>query len=662
MPYDCMIMRSTSFLGLVSTLSLLAAGGFLASIAGCADDTNTGGAGGSGGSGGSGGAGGAGEVCDSHAIKGAASFSDNTEAWGLVGVAGGRVMSGDVNGDGYADLLVHGFAPNARETVGGAKLTYLLINEADGDKRVFVDRTYESGFAAPADGSTTELKASHLAVLGDVDNDLDLDIFSGTYTDVPAALPATAGDLDRSEIYLNDGVGNFTLLPNSGVGFEAARRTSSATFVDVDRDGALDLFVGVHYSASGAMQAPALYLGNGDGTFADVTSDWQVDDEKRATFGVTSCDLDDDGLPELVMSAYARGPDVLYTQQGGTYEDVGEDAAIAFDENKDYTDNQNFLCWCTVNPTQAECEGVASPAVQCPTPAGAAWASSETKDNRLGGNTFSTVCHDIDGDGKLDLYNAEIAHWWAGQSSDKSNVLYNTSAGPGQLSFTHADRAEKGLEVPHVGVDWNEGGIVALAADLNGDARTDIVLGASDYPDQYGWVFRQDVDQNFQEVGEEIGFHHPCAVGLTTADFDRDGDLDVVVASGTARDCAEIWETNEIHIYENGGEAGSSWLAIRLAGDGTTTNAAGLGARVKVTAGGVTQVQELTSGYGHFGLQNDTSLFFSLGGCESAATVEIVWPDQNRTTSVYEAVAGGRLVELRQGDEAVHELLPAGGE
>ncbi|MBL8741631.1 MAG: VCBS repeat-containing protein, partial [Myxococcales bacterium] len=243
-----MIIRSTPSFGHSRGFCLVALLGL--ALAGCGDDSGTGAAGaGPAGGGDVGGAGGGLPVCDAHAVEGVTSFSDETVAWGLVGVAGGRVMSGDLNGDGYADLLVHGFTPNVRETVGGAKLTYLLMNEADGDRRVFVDRTYESGFAVPADGSTTELKASHLAVLADVDNDGDLDIFSGTYSDEPPALPETPGDLDRSEIYLNDGGGSFSLLPDSGVAFDEPRRTSSGTFADVNRDGAIDLFVGVHYTA-----------------------------------------------------------------------------------------------------------------------------------------------------------------------------------------------------------------------------------------------------------------------------------------------------------------------------------------------------------------------------------------------------------------------------
>src|SRR5688572_29111192 len=99
-------MRS-SFLGLFLAV---------AAIGACGDDTSTSGGGGSGnaggqgagggdgGAGGEGGTGGTPPSCDVHATEGTASFTDTTEAWGLTGVAGGRVMSGDVNGDGFPDL------------------------------------------------------------------------------------------------------------------------------------------------------------------------------------------------------------------------------------------------------------------------------------------------------------------------------------------------------------------------------------------------------------------------------------------------------------------------------------------------------------------------------------------------------------------------------
>ncbi|HTJ84523.1 MAG TPA: CRTAC1 family protein [Polyangiaceae bacterium] len=639
----------------LGALAALAASVGLSAFSGCGDSGSTG-------------TGGQGpETCDGHVPRGVLSFADKTEAWGLVGIAGGRVMSGDVDGDGYPDVFVHSFTPNVREQKGsGTHYLYLLKNEPkDGGGRHFVDRTYESGFAAPADGSTTELKSSQLAVLGDVDNDGDLDVFSGTYSDVPAADPPTPADLDRSEIYLNDGTGKFALVPESGVEFKTPRRTSSATFVDVDNSGTLDLFVGVHYTASGTLQAPALYLGNGDGTFADVTTAWGVNAQKRATFGVASCDVDDDGVRDLMMASYARGPNVLYqmkAESGPPYVDVGVSSTMAYDDDQAYQDNQNFLCWCTVHGTDPACAGAADPLVQCPTPADSAWSMvSETKPERLGGNTFTLLCSDITGDGKMDLYEADIAHWWAGESSDKSNLLVGAHDETG-IHFERTDRAASGLEVPHVGVDWNEGGIVAAAADLDGDARQDIILGTSDYPDQFSWIYHQKDDGTFEELGDKIGLHHPCAVGVTVADFDRDGDLDVVVASGTARDCAEIWSTNEIHLYENGASDGDKgWLAIRLHGSGAgASNTAGIGAKVEVEAGGVTQTQQMTGGYGHFGLANDSVLFFPLGDCTRASKITVTWPDGTRSQSKLSEVEGGRLIEIRQGEKDPVEVLPGG--
>jgi hypothetical protein len=658
--------RSASLLALLVPVAIAACGGGEGNpneTSGTA--SGSGAAGGSGGSGGGTGGGGGVPACDVHATAGVAHFTDRSDAWGLTPaqIVGNRISAADLNGDGYPDLVIHAIGSNNREQIGSGKhLLYVLMNEPkDGGGRQFVDRTAESGYGATLDASATEYRSAQLAIFADVDNDGDLDVFSGVYTNPDlVAVPPTAADLDRSQILLNDGAGHFTIKQGSAVPPVTGKTTTGASFVDVDRNGKLDLFLGFWYGASSA-SPQQLFLGNGDGSFVDISQAAGVTTSanRRPAYGVTACDVNGDGLSELIVSGYGRSPEILYVNDGTQhFNDVAVAANAAYDDNQDYQDNEFFKCYCTLHAADADCQGVLNPSVVCPQPADAYWSPTfDTKPNRLGGNTFTTVCSDITGDGALDLYNAEIAHWWAGQSSDRSQLLVNRND-PAAIVFDRIPPDQNGMAWDHPTVDWNEGGIMAAAADLDNDGREDVVVGASDYPDQFGLFFHQKPDGTFEEIGEAQGFHHPCVSGIAIADFDRDGDLDVVVGSGTARDCGKIWATNEVHFYENDASALGHYLAIKLRGDGTTTNTTGIGARVVIDANGVKITKELGAGYGHMGMQNDTALFFGLGACAAVNSVEVTWPNQARTVERFENVTTDRLIELRQGDPAVYDVIP----
>jgi hypothetical protein len=477
---------------------------------------------------------------------------------------------------------------------------------------------------------------------------------------------------DRSEILINDGKGVFSLAPISAPHPDASQLwpTTGATFADVDRDGKIDLFVGFWYAMYGqtsyGVQAQ-LYKGAGDGTFMSITdaaglktypNGYASGTNHRPAYGVTSCDVDGDGSPELLVSAYGRQWNMLYQNDGSAhFTEVGRESGYAGDDKTDYRDNQFFACYCTVHPTQADCMGVAPPLTSCPMPADAYWQKGvDDQPWRLNGNTFSTACSDIDGDGKLDLYSAEIHHWHIGESSDSSELLHNIGD-VGTIKFERPGNARTGMIWPHPTSDWNEGGLMVATGDLDLDGLEDVVVAASDYPDQFSLIFHQKPDHTFEEVGKAWGLHHACASGLTIADFDRDGDLDVVVGSGTARDCANIWKTNEVHIYENKADTKKQhWLEIRLQGDGTTTNRAGIGARVTVTTGGGTIVRELGGGYGHMGMHNDAGVIsLGLGAC-TVANIEVRWPNQDLTKQSFAKVGASRFIELRQGDAEPKDL------
>jgi len=601
-------------------------------------------------------------------------FVDATESWNLgefgEQVTGNRLAVADLDGDGYPDLVVHAVTSNKREVAdAGTRIVRMLMNRPtpDGQRRQFVDAT-DWGLFQVRDEQTTDKRSAQLVAFGDVDNDGDLDAFSGTYVD-PTKPTTDPGD--RSEILLNDGTGHFTLAPPTDSRPTATQLwpTTGATFTDVDRDGKLDLFVGFFYEYYGrtynGIQAQ-LYKGLGTGEFlfdtdaAGLHTDsngFAAGTNSRPAYGVTACDLDDDGSPELLVSAYGRQWNLLYQNDGtGHFTEVGQASGFAGDSDANYQDNEFFRCWCVQYPSDSRCANVTPPDVQCPNPAGANWgAGTDDQPWRNNGNTFTTFCADIDGDGKNDLYNAEIHHWWAGEGSDSSQLLKNTSSG-GALSFDRPGNAATGMAWPHLGLDWNEGGLMASGGDFDNDGRMDVVVAASDYPAQYSLLFLQQPDGTFRESGEAAGLHHPCASGLAVADFDRDGDLDVIVGSGTARDCRQLWSKNEVHLYENQGAPGKS-VELKLDGDGTTANRSAIGAKVTVTAGGRTFTREVQSSYGHMAIENDMVVHVGLGACPAADSVTVRWPDAQGTTGSWTRVPAGTPVELKMGDPRMYRAM-----
>src|SRR6185369_10619429 len=161
----------------------------------------------------------------------------------------------------------------------------------------------------------------------------------------------------------NDGHAHFSLGASSSVG-TTALPTSGAAFADVDRDGLIDLFVGTFYAgAEGA--GTFLHKGSGDGRFVDVSTAsrvlrpptngardaWLRGENRRPSYGITACDADDDGAPDLLVGSYGRGYNELWRNRGGVFEEVGFGTPFAADANTSYaSDNEFFHCWCSQNP------------------------------------------------------------------------------------------------------------------------------------------------------------------------------------------------------------------------------------------------------------------------------------------------------------------------
>ena len=579
-------------------------------------------------------------------------FTDVTNEVGFAGINGIRVSAADLDGDGWVDVVVHG-APSARDPLP-MPTKHVLMNRHGH----FTDAVAVSGLLDSRDGPGTG-RLSHLMVFGDVDNDGDLDAFSGTSQDASYKPPAST---DRSEILLNDGKGHFSFAEASAPS-AAALPTSAASFVDIDRDGMLDLFVGTFYSGNEGA-GNRLYRGSGDGTLSDVSASSNVlraaagpntpaflaGNYRRPAYGVTACDVDGDGNADLLVSSYGRGWNELWQNKGdGTFKEIGQGTPFAADDDLAYRDNEFYRCWCKSNP--GSCPPAESqPGIDCTS---SSWQPGlDDQPARLGGNTFSTACGDLDNDGDLDILHAEIRHWHIGESSDPTQILRNQIVN-GVPTFTRLTQAASGIARPHVIPDWNEGDLDVAFFDFDADGKKDLYLSSTDYPETYGTLFHQKADGTFEDVGDRAGVRHYHAHGFVAVDIDNDGDLDLIVSTSTARCAADAKcpATQEVHVYRNDVGSSQNQLQLRLRGGGAgKANRAAIGARVSVTAGGITQVQEVGGGYGHYGMQHGTLLTFGLGAACAIDKVEVRWPDAASTIETFANISPNYVVEIQQGN------------
>jgi hypothetical protein len=472
---------------------------------------------------------------------------------------------------------------------------------------------------------------------------------NGTFEDVTArsgiahaqyGMGACSADYDNDgwpDLYVTNVGPNVLYHNNGGKTFTDATRTAgvgsssfgtSCAFADVDRDGDVDLFVTNYVDArvdnnifcgdtasrlrvychplNFAPLQSVLYRNNGDGTFTDVSKAAGIAAHRGNGLGVVIGDYDDDGWPDVFV-ANDMTPNFLYHNEGPLRSDGPGGRGVVFKE-------------------VALAAGVAVPIDGKP---------------RAG---MGTDFGDYDGDGRLDLFvtNHEL----------EMHTLYR-NLGNGLFADTTSE-SRVGLEtLPYVGfgtvfLDYDNDGDLDLAV-VNGHVMNDsghFRPGAKEA--QRKLLFRNDGGGRFKEVGRQSGPGFAVeGVGraLAAGDIDNDGDLDLLVTNNGG--------TVDLLRNESGHDNNS--LLVRL--QGSRSNRSAIGARIRLTAGGTTQVREVKAGSSYLG-QSDLRVHFGLGRANRIDRLEIRWP--GGATEAVQNVPINQMVTVVEGKGITERKALAG--
>lgn len=536
-------------------------------------------------------------------------FVHNTGATGefyFPEIAGSGCALFDYDGDGDLDVYAvqaHPLDPAAGSEANGKNRLFRNDLRPESGPH-FVDVTDEAGVGDTGYGMG--------CAVGDYDNDGDADLLVTNFG------PDT--------LYRNNGDGTFadvtaTALPQSPSSRAAgADETSahvvrsdhwstSASFLDYDRDGYLDLFIAKYVAYSVRENYPCYsrssrrdYCGpesfdpvvdqllhnNGDGTFSDVTVRAGLDRAYGSGLGVVAADFNNDGWVDIYVANDGDANQLWINQRDGTFE------------------NTALL-------------------------AGAAYNADGMPEAGMG-----VTAGDFDLDGDEDIFLAHLL-------GEHNTLLVNDGTGFFDDRTDHLRLGAMSRRFTGFGVDW---------FDIDGDGYLDLFVanGAvkiaveyADRPCPYVYpnlLIRNGGPpdfgfQNVSELGGEAVSKLEVSRGAAFGDVDNDGDVDILISNSNG----------PLRLLRNDAGNGGSWLVLRLRGTQSNRDAFGAVVRVK-GADGVELVRRVHTD-GSYCSANDPRIYFGLAGATSARSAIVTWP--SGMVETFGNLEPGRVIELREG-------------
>jgi hypothetical protein len=486
----------------------------------------------------------------------------------------------DFDNDGKLDLYLVNSAPTDAYRPQQPPRSALYRNNGNG---TFTDATGRAGVAAAG-------LFGMGAAVGDYDNDGFPDLYVLGY--------------GRSILFHNRGDGSFEdVTAKAGVA-NLEKWGSSGAWFDYDQDGRLDLVVANYVDFTPANnqtclqegrpsychpnkyhgQPPVLFHNNGDGTFTDVSRHSGIGLKTGNGLGVVCFDYNGDGWTDVFIANDSMPNFLFVNRRGGKFEEVGIESAVALSDD------------------------------------GKAEAG------------MGVDAADYDGDGLPDLF---VTHL----DLELNRLYRNAGNGSFEDATFRSKIGARNFRMSGFGtrfIDYDNDGWRDLFI-ANGHVLDNIALFHADtgYPEPK--TMYRNVRGQFEDVTARLGsamLAPRVSRGAAFADFDNDGDIDVLVSNNG----------QEPQLLRNDGGNRNHWLQLRLAG--VRSNRDGIGARVIVKAGGITQVDEAKGGMSYQSA-HDPRLHFGLGGADRVASIEIRWP--GGTIDRLADLPADRVITVREG-------------